>query len=220
ELKAPLSAVESYLNIIQKRAIGPQLEQYDRIIERCLARMRGMRKLVVDLLDLTRIESGEMKRDLVEVDLWTILDCVIESNLPLAQETGITIGTKGLKPLKMVAERKEIEIILNNLISNAIKYNRPEGKVEVALETQKGHIVITVSDTGIGMTQKETNLLFNDFYRVKTAKTQNIPGSGLGLAIIKRIIALYQGSVNVSSKPDGGSTFTIKLPVANTLNKP
>lgn len=215
ELKAPLSAVESYLNIIHERRIGSKLEQYDNIIERCLARMQGMRKLIVDLLDLTRIESGQMKRELVEVDLWNILDCVIENNLPLAEELSISIETKGIKPLKMTAEKKEIEIILDNLISNAIKYNYPHGKVEVALEQKKENVVITVSDTGIGMTKKETDLVFEDFYRARNEKTQNILGSGLGLAIIKRIAELYRGSVNVNSQPDRGSVFTVKLPIAN-----
>ena len=114
-------------------------------------------------------------------------------------------------PVVMTADRGEIEIILNNLITNAVKYNKDNGTVDISIVDSNGTVTITVSDTGIGMTQEEASRLFNDFVRIKNVKTKQILGSGLGLSTVKKIALLYDGDVSVSSKPDEGSTFSVEL---------
>jgi signal transduction histidine kinase len=111
----------------------------------------------------------------------------------------------------MVADNGEIQIVLNNLITNAIKYNRDGGRVDVYLSADSDTLTIAVSDTGIGMTEEETNKLFQDFARIKNEKTKDILGSGLGLSTVKKIAQLYGGTVDVESVPDEGSTFTVRL---------
>jgi signal transduction histidine kinase len=111
----------------------------------------------------------------------------------------------------MNGDRGEIEIVLNNLISNAVKYNRDNGTVTVKLSDSPDEVVMTVSDTGIGMSEEERERLFGEFVRIKNDKTRNILGSGLGLNIVKRIAALYDGRVSVESTPDVGSTFSVVL---------
>jgi signal transduction histidine kinase len=211
ELKAPLAAIEGYLNILRDHALGVDLESYDSAVHRCLVRCEGMRKLIADLLDLTRIESGQRKREVVRVDLREIARQAIETVRPVAQQQEIAIELQSPEQVCLMADRGELEIIFNNLLSNAVKYNRPGGRVDVRLTTDDGRATIAVSDTGIGLTAEEAAKLFNDFVRVRNDKTRNILGSGLGLSVVKKLALLYGGDVAVTSTPDVGSTFTVVL---------
>ena len=211
ELKAPLAAIEGYLQIIRSHASGEDLPAYDHIIDRSMIRLDGMRKLIIDLLDMTRIESGEKQRDLAEVDVASLARRAMDTNLPEAQKRNITINLDTASPLYMTADSGEIEIILNNLISNAVKYNRDNGRVDVRIEAQEEKIIFTVSDTGIGLTTEEADRLFNDFVRIKNEKTRTVMGSGLGLSIVRKLAQLYGGEAAVSSTPNVGSTFTVTL---------
>jgi signal transduction histidine kinase len=102
-------------------------------------------------------------------------------------------------------------MILNNFVSNAVKYNREQGRVLVSAVPSGDSIRISVEDTGIGMTPEECKKLFNDFSRIRNEKTRHILGSGLGLSTVKKLATLYGGEVSVRSKPDVGTTFTITL---------
>lgn len=211
ELKSPLAAVESYMNLLRDRALGEEVGGYEQIIERCLARTEGMRKLILDLLDMTRIESGEKKRELGDVDVRESVIGVVDGVKPRADERGIAIELQLDDDLQMTADRGEIEIVLNNLISNAVKYNRDQGRVEVRVSADAEWLTITVKDTGIGMSAEDAGRLFKDFVRIKNEQTRGIPGSGLGLSIVKKIADLYGGDVALESEPDVGSTFTVRL---------
>ncbi|MGB9623817.1 MAG: sensor histidine kinase [Phycisphaerae bacterium] len=211
ELKAPLGAIEGYLNLLKNRSAGDDPAVYDRMIERALIRAEGMRKMIMDLLDLTRIESGKKKRELTEVSVREVAQNSIETFRPDAMKRNISIHLRADDPVMMTADRGEIEIILNNLISNAVKYNRDGGNVDVALSRKDDTVTITVADTGIGMTREEAARLFGDFVRIKNARTRNILGSGLGLSIVRKLANMYGGDAAVTSEPDKGSTFTVTL---------
>ncbi len=170
-----------------------------------------MRKLITDLLDMTRIESGQKKRELAEVDLREMAQQSIDTMAPSAQARQISIAMDCPRPVTLTADRGEIEIIFNNLVSNAVKYNRDGGKVNVAISSQNDIITVAVADTGIGMTPEEASRLFGDFVRIKNEKTRNILGSGLGLSIVRKLAQLYGGDATVASQPDVGSTFTVTL---------
>ncbi len=108
-----------------------------------------------------------------------------------------------------------MEIIFNNLLSNAVKYNKNDGHVSLEIIKLEEKITIIVKDTGIGMNEEETNMLFKEFVRIKNEKTKNIAGSGLGLSIVRKIAELYKGSISVVSVPDQGSIFEVNLPLIN-----
>lgn len=211
ELKAPLSAVEGYLRIIQDRSAGDDPAAYDQMVGRSLVRVEGMRKMILDLLDLTRIESGRKKRDLTEVDVREVAEGAIETASVEAEQRDIDIELHADGRLDLQADRGEVEIILNNLISNAVKYNRDGGRVDVKLAGDEEGVTIAVSDTGIGIAPEDAATLFDDFTRVKNDKTRKILGSGLGLSIVKKLAGLYGGDAAVESEPDVGSTFTVTL---------
>jgi signal transduction histidine kinase len=211
ELKAPLNAIEGYLQIMAGKTMGPEVAAYEQSLERSLVRIAGMRKLIGDLLDMTRIESGQKSRELVTLDVRQLAKEAIELAAPAARESGVSIELHADNPVPMRADRGEIEMILNNLISNAVKYNRPQGRVDVTLSADADSTTIQVADTGIGMTSEDAAKLFGEFVRIKNEKTRHVMGSGLGLSIVKKLAELYDGSAAVASQPDVGSTFTVKL---------
>ncbi len=211
ELKAPLNAVEGYLNVLQDGVAPDTPAMQGEILDRCRARIEFMRKMIADLLDMTRIESGQKKRELAQVDLAAVAKQTIETAAPAAAERTITVRLHCDTPVQMVADRGEIEIVLNNLVSNAVKYNRDAGTVDISLKKQGDEVIIVVADTGIGLSKEEAAKLFSDFVRIKNEKTRGIFGSGLGLSIVKKIAELYDGAATVDSTPDEGSTFTVVL---------
>ncbi len=211
ELKSPLAAIEGYLFILRDKLAGDDPAAYDRVVNRSLIRIEGMRKLIFDLLDLTRIESGQKTRELQPLDLLESIRTCMETVAPAAAEKQVAVELHAAGPLPMTGDRGEIEIILNNLLSNAVKYNRDGGRVDVRVEDRGAQIEIAVADTGIGMSEAECERLFGEFVRIKNEKTRNIQGSGLGLSIMRRLARLYGGDAVVTSEPGVGSTFTVTL---------
>lgn len=211
ELKSPINAVESYLKIIREHSAGDDPKVYEHMLDRCLTRIEYMKKLIADLLDMTRIESGQRKREIVPVVISEAAKTAIDSVEPDAREKGIEFDLEVEDERAFMADRSEIEIILNNLISNAVKYNKENGKVSVRIIYEEEKVRISVSDTGIGLSEEEREKLFNDFVRIKKAETKKILGSGLGLSIVKKIVDVYRGTVTVTSEPGKGSTFTVTL---------
>lgn len=211
ELKAPLGAVSTNIGLVTGHYLGEQVSAYDELMERCQVRLEQMRKLIIDLLDMTRLESGRKQRELVPTNLVTAIHDAVELMTPQANERGISMAVEAPESFVMLADRGEIDMMLNNLVSNAVKYNRDDGSVTVTLTPGAGAVAIAVRDTGIGMSEAEVAKLFGEFVRIRNKKTANILGSGLGLSILKRLAELYHGRVEVESEPDVGTTFRVHL---------
>jgi len=213
ELKSPINAIEGYLNIMKEKQAGNSIDDYQVMIIRSLERIKGMRNLIFDMLDLTRIESGKKKRNFSKIDLCEIATMAIDTIEPMAIQKNIKIHKNFPANLYFDADANEIEIVFNNLLSNAVKYNIENGCVDIYLIQGSKSIEIIVEDTGIGMTEDEIQTLFKDFMRIKNEKTKYITGSGLGLSITKKIINLYNGNIQTESKPGKGTKFTVNLPL-------
>ena len=212
ELKSPLAAVEGNLFILRDHLAGDSIQSYDELVNRSLFRLEGMNKLILDLLDLTRIESGLKKRSLMDIDLCAVARHAIETHRAQAATKQVSISFAGPRCLYVKGDAGELEMVFNNLISNAVKYNKDGGTVAVVVQDLDSTVAISGRDTGIGMSREEVAKLFGEFTRIKNPKTMNILGSGLGLSILRRILHLYGGRVHVESEPDEGSTFTVTLP--------
>ncbi len=213
ELKSPINAIEGYLRIMQEKQAGDKIEDYNMMINRSIERLKGMRSLIMDLLDLTKIESGRRTREIKSIDLHEVAKIVVDTVEPLAIQRNIKVYLDAEENLIINADSYEIEVLLNNFVSNAVKYNRENGEVYLNIKKHDDHVRIIVEDTGIGMTEEETALLFKDFVRIKNEKTRNISGSGLGLSIAKKMLDIYNGTVEIESTPDVGTKFIIKLPL-------
>ncbi|MBI5170694.1 MAG: response regulator [Candidatus Eisenbacteria bacterium] len=211
ELQAPLAAVESSLDVLRTRALGSELSAYDGVLGRCTARLGGMQRMIRDLLDLTRIESGRLERRLADVDLAEAALAALDTVAAAAAARGITLELHAGTPVVLAADRGEIDMILHNLLSNAVKYNRDGGRVDVTIAHAGNRAAIEVADTGAGLTREQSARLFQEFVRIRTPENAHVDGSGLGLSIVRRLAALYGGTVRVNSEPGCGATFTVEL---------
>ncbi len=211
ELKAPLAAAESALQILDAGTLGDALPPYAPLVARALARLEAARGMVGDLLDLTRVESGERPRSLEFFDLGETARTVLEEAAPAARGRAVTLSLDAPAPFMVRADRWEMESILQNLLSNAVKYNREGGSASLRLWQDGEHVFVEAHDTGIGMTPAEIGGLFREFGRVRKRETEHITGSGLGLALVRKLAALYDGGVAVESVPGEGSVFTVRL---------
>ncbi len=213
ELKSPLNAVEGYLNMMMDRHEGDNINDYNDMISRSVQRIQGMRSLIMDMLDFTKLRL-EVKKDKVrDLDPLPVIEQCIETINPLAIQKDVTVETEERAKVVIRADKEDISIIFNNLLSNAVKYNKDGGKVRVIIDSDGDDAVFKVEDTGIGISSEDRETLFNDFVRIKNENTRNITGSGLGLSIVKKVADMYEGFISVESEPGKGSVFTLRMPL-------
>ncbi len=211
ELKSPLNAILGYLDMMKDQQLGEQLEDYNHVIDRSIARANGMKALIMDLLDLTKIQTRTKEKEIKNVLLNEIASFAIDSVRPLAIQKDVKLKLHAEKDFSFIANPEDMEMIFNNLISNAVKYNKENGKVDCYINEEKDCIKIVVEDTGIGMSEDDKHKLFKEFVRIKNENTKHISGSGLGLSIAKKITDMYQGDIHVESEKNKGSKFTVTL---------
>jgi signal transduction histidine kinase len=139
---------------------------------------------------------------------------------PLAEEFKVRLELRPTeKPALVLGDEQSLEQVFSNLITNAIKYNKAEGSVAVTVREEDQTILAEVADTGIGISNEQLPFIFDQFYRVSRREDQKIRGTGLGLAIAKKIVEAHHGSIQVSSEPGRGSTFSVRLPKAEPEKK-
>lgn len=212
ELKAPLNALEGYLRMMQEKQAGERIDDYASHIDRSLQRIQGMRNLIMDLLDFTKIRLERKEEKIQEVNLAEVAAGAIVTVQPYAIQMDVNINLEVRSETIIMADPGDMEIVFNNLISNAVKYNKIGGKAEITIDNTDTEAILIFSDTGIGITKTDSENLFTEFVRIKNEKTRNITGSGLGLSIVKKVVELYHGTIKVDSTPDVGTIFTIRLP--------
>jgi two-component system, sensor histidine kinase and response regulator len=209
ELKAPINAVEGYLTMMQEKTEGDDIDNYSTIINRSIERIKGMQDMIMDLLDLTNIESGKKQNKIEAVDIVDIARDSIDKMQPYAIQKEVNIKLEAPENLYFDANKDEMEIIINNLLSNGIKYNKKGGSVICSLTDMDQSFEIKITDTGIGISDEDKSKLFREFSRIRNEQTKRISGSGLGLSIVKKIAAKYGGKISVKSDINKGSTFAI-----------
>jgi signal transduction histidine kinase len=169
----------------------------------------------MDLLDFTKIRLERKEEKIEEVHLSGIASNAIVTVRPYAIQMEVTIDLAIKSDAVIMADPTDMEIIFNNLVSNSVKYNKRGGKSEIIIDENDSEVVMSFSDTGIGINEADKVELFSEFVRIKNEKTRNISGSGLGLSIVKKVVELYNGTIAVESSPDVGTTFTVRLPKKN-----
>jgi two-component system, OmpR family, phosphate regulon sensor histidine kinase PhoR len=217
ELKSPLVAIKGYLDIIGAKTLGDNYDAYDRYISRSNERASALLDLINDLLNISRMETGAVRREIEPIEAVDILRNTMEFYQNEMEKRGLAFIDRLPDSLRIDADKGEIQRVFNNLISNAIKYNRPDGSVTITGKTDGHFVRIGVRDTGIGMTVEEKERLFEEFFRAKNALTRQITGTGLGLTIVKRIVESYAGKIEVETEYEKGSEFVVSLPVAKEM---
>jgi two-component system phosphate regulon sensor histidine kinase PhoR len=214
ELQAPLAAIEGYLDIILDGGGAENPEKTRKILDRCRERTGGLLALIRDLLAISRMQSGRIVREKEKLRLTDVLKEVVELMKGEAQERGVEIAAELPEESPLIsANREDLTRVFTNLMDNAIKYNRPGGKVFLRAKAIEAFLQVEVQDTGIGIPQEEREKIFDEFYRVKSKATQGIGGTGLGLSIAKKVLEAHNGHLEVESKLNEGSTFRVLLPL-------
>jgi signal transduction histidine kinase len=216
ELRTPVVAIKGFASMIieesQSLALNEKMREYVGIISASADRLA---MLIEDLLNVSRIDQGRFKMDLKEIDAWPVIEETLKEFTPQANEKKLALSCvlePGSKTIVLI-DRDRFKQSLINVIGNAVKYT-PSGSVEVRARSKGKSFTVTVKDTGIGMTAKEREHLFDKFYRIKKKETEDIIGTGLGLWITRQMIGLMKGSISVDSIERVGSQVTIELPLA------
>lgn len=214
ELKTPLAAIRGYAETLRDGALD-EPPTAKRFTERILSQCRRLQELLDDLLILSRLEGVDAALDREPVNLDGIARHAVELLSPTAREKRVEIELKEEEPVPPVqGDAGNLERLLLNLLDNAIKYNRPDGKITVRLGRCGGDAVLEVIDTGIGIPAEAIPRIFERFYRVDKGRAREEGGTGLGLAIVKHIAQAHGGQVDVESRIGRGSTFRVRLPLA------
>jgi two-component system sensor histidine kinase/response regulator len=214
QLKTPLVAVKQYLDVLLHTSAHPLPEVALTWIVRSQERLAEMLAIIEDWLTLARIEGEQLGDRQATTDLCVIARKTVNAVLEHAKLAQISVDLQNVPDEETWVQGDEVALgnVAVNLIGNAIKYNRPGGRVVVSVSCERDMAVLTVSDTGLGIPEECLPLLFTEFFRVKTDQTGSIPGTGLGLAISKKIVEGLGGTIRVSSRLGAGSTFVVRLP--------
>ncbi len=215
ELKTPLSSIKAYAETLRAGAINDERHNLE-FVQRIEDQAERLHQLIMDLLSLARIESGEEAYEIVDVDLVEAVEVCLEENRQAAEGKAITLRiVPPEEPVVVRADDEAVRQILENLVNNAIKYTPANGEVHVRWQRAGAEALIEVQDTGIGIEAEHQERLFERFYRVDKARSRELGGTGLGLSIVKHLAQFFGGSVGVRSVVGQGSTFWVRLPLAD-----
>jgi signal transduction histidine kinase len=211
ELKTPVTAIQTLGDAIALTLPDDPIKAAG-LMKRLNSESERLARLVGELLDLRRLEvAGPLER--VPVDLAEVVRLVAAEQIPRAESRRIDIRVDLPERAPLVGVAADLEAVVKNLVSNAIKYNREGGRIEISLETRDANRVLRVSDTGIGIAQQDLPRVFERFYRVDTARSRATGGTGLGLSIVRHAVERHGGTVSVESTLGEGTTFTVTLPI-------
>ena len=214
ELKTPLSAIKAYAETLQRGALDDG-ENRKRFVERIEEQAERLHQLILDMLQLARVETGKQAFDIHAIAVSeTVKSCIDDFLEPTQSQTITLTYDPPNEDLFVQADAEALRHILNNLIDNAVKYTPENGSITVRWRREHEMVVIDVVDTGIGIAAKDQDRLFERFFRVDKARSQELGGTGLGLSIVKHLALNFGGQVGVTSRLGMGSTFTVKLPLA------
>ncbi|MEN6615025.1 MAG: response regulator [Syntrophorhabdus sp.] len=220
EIRAPLGAIEGYLNAYLTGVAGTDPQFNRQMLERAKLRAHSLMDLVNDLLLFAKLESKKVVRKKEFLDMTEIIESTVELFKVQGSTKDISFSVEIPKKLPMIeADRAEMEQLLTNLVSNAMKYNVKNGQVTVKAIPDGHYLNIAVSDTGIGIDEKSLPSIFDEFYRVQGPSTRYTTGTGLGLSIVKRIVESHFGEIKVDSKVEKGTVFTVRLPLKQVNEK-
>lgn len=210
ELRTPTSVIKSYCDVTLKKERDKS--EYADALNVIRDASERMALLIQKILDISRLETKDVLLKKEVVDIGAILGNVHKLMLPIAEENNIEILLQDAKGIKISGDKERLVEVFINLVDNAIKYNKKGGKVIISSDIKNGFIIITVSDTGIGISEEHLDKIFDRFYRVDKSRGE-VSGAGLGLSIVKAVIDAHNGKIEIKSKLGEGSEFKVMLPI-------
>jgi PAS domain S-box-containing protein len=219
ELRTPLTSIKGYVDLVLAGDVGPLTPEQKEFLTIVSQNTTRLTKLINDLLEIERLESGRIEFEFAELDLAEVLENVARSLHVNAEQKGLEFLTEIPSGLKVRGDRERLAQVFLNLLSNAIKYT-PAGTVELRAHQEDDAVVVEVRDTGIGLSESDLQKLFQKFFRSDNPYVRKVGGTGLGLSIAKAIVERHGGTITVTSQLGQGSTFTVRLPALARPERP
>ncbi|WP_313070090.1 sensor histidine kinase [Lacrimispora sp.] len=211
ELKTPITSVQGYAELLESGIIQEEGQKRD-FLNRIKKEAANMNNLINDILMISRLETKDAEVLKTNVRLSIVLDDIIESIKPLAASHEVLIHMD-CKPVCIYANTQQMKELFGNLISNAVKYNKPGGEVWVKVREEDRNLIVQVKDNGVGIPKESLSRIFERFYRVDKGRSKKQGGTGLGLSIVKHIVNFYHGTISVRSELDKETEFTVNIPI-------
>jgi signal transduction histidine kinase len=213
ELRTPLNSIIGFTGLLQQELTGPLNEEQKKQLGMVRASGAHLLNLINDVLDISKIEAGQLEVSMEPFDLPALIASVILATKPLAAKKCIGLEVEIARDVNSISsDRRRVEQILLNLLSNAIKFTE-KGKIHVTCSLEGREVSVGVMDTGIGIRSEDMDRLFKPFQQIQTGAARNFEGTGLGLSICKKLLDLLGGRIAVYSEWGKGSTFSFTLPV-------
>jgi signal transduction histidine kinase len=217
ELRTPLTSIRGYVELLRQDLPNAPLEQQEKFLSVVERNADRLLVLVNDLLFMAQIEVGKVELNRVETDLVSLAEECVAAAQPVAEERRIEVKIDSQSRPVLSADRARLAQVLDNLLSNALKFTPPGGEVEIRIAASEDTASLEMSDTGMGISAEDQTHLFSSFFRSSSANAAAVPGTGLGLAISKGIVEAHGGEISVQSREGHGSTFRIVLPAGGAL---
>ena len=214
ELRTPLTSIRGYLDLVLQGEAGEINAEQRRFLEAVERNSGRLQRLVGDLLFVAQADAGRLSLERARVDLSELAAHCVEESAPAATEKSVSLVLLAEPVPSLVGDRGRLAQVLDNLVSNALKFTPEGGTVQVRTRAEGDSVVLEVEDTGIGIPAADQARLFERFFRSAVAEDQAIPGTGLGLAIVKAIVEAHSGEIAISSREGLGTTFRVALPLA------
>ena len=216
ELRTPLTSIQGYLELLLDGGAGELGAEQARFLTVVDRNSRRLMQLVGDLLFMAQVEAGKLALELDEVDLSEVIGECLEAAQPIADERQLELIAEVQEIPTMLGDRSRLGQVLDNLVSNALKFTPHSGRVSVRVSAEGDDALVEIVDTGVGIPVDEQDRLFERFFRSSNATEQAIPGTGLGLTIAKTIVERHEGSITIESVEGAGTTVRVRLPVRHS----
>lgn len=212
ELRTPLNSIIGFSDMLKEGIAGELTEKQGHYATNISTSGNHLLGIINDILDLSKIEAGEMELNLEEISVKDLILGVISTISPLLSQNELTIDSSDIETTLIVADGKKLRQILLNLIGNSIKFTPKEGSIKVSTFQKDQMVNICVQDTGVGIAKEDQEKLFEPFRQLDSALSRKYNGTGLGLSLVKKLTEMHNGTVSVESETGKGSTFTVSLP--------
>ncbi len=221
ELRTPLTSIKGYASLLMTGKIGTVSPEVKDRIAKINKHSDSLVKMINDLLDISRIESGRVEMHFTPINIVALIENVRDLLTPQMKEKNIQFISQVVPNLpSLMVDKSQFERVFINLVGNAIKFTPTDiGKITVSANQEKDAIIFSVSDNGIGIKDNDLNKLFDEFYRVENEINQQVKGTGLGLSLARKIVEAHQGKIWVNSKVGEGTTFSFSIPIERPLAK-
>ena len=220
ELRTPLNAIIGFSQVLREKLFGGLNEKQDEYVEDILTSGNHLLALIDDILDLSKVEAGQVELEVAPFSLTEALERGVVMVRERATENGVQVTFEADRDGDIVTgDERRIRQVIFNLLSNAVKFTPADGSVDVRSTQVNGEVRVSVADTGPGIAAEDQERIFEEFQQTEVGVRQR-EGTGLGLALSKRLVELHGGRIWVESEPGNGSTFVFTLPVATGVPAP